>query len=226
MTAHNYYTIYETTNLINGKKYRGKHSSRNPNDQYLGTGTAIKRAIKYYGKENFKKEVIFMAFDPLSLDWAETILVDEEWVNRDDTYNLVLGGYGGHKGIVRSQENRRKISNGLKGYTCSVERREKIRLSLLGNTPWNKGVPATEERKKKQRESMIRHPSLMGDSNPAKRHEVRVKLAKPKSNLARMAMIESAKLRPKCSCLLCHKEISSYQISNHFKASHSETLVH
>lgn len=48
--------IYKTTNLINGKIYIGQ-DSKNKNG-YLGSGQNIKRAIKKYGKQNFKKEII------------------------------------------------------------------------------------------------------------------------------------------------------------------------
>ena len=36
-----YHFVYETTNLINGKKYIGKHSTDDLNDGYLGSGKAI-----------------------------------------------------------------------------------------------------------------------------------------------------------------------------------------
>jgi len=45
--------IYKTTNIINGKIYVGKDESNNP--AYLGSGYALKPAIKKYGKENFRK---------------------------------------------------------------------------------------------------------------------------------------------------------------------------
>ena len=47
--------VYLITNLINGKRYIGMDSKNNP--QYLGSGTLILKAIKKYGKENFKKEI-------------------------------------------------------------------------------------------------------------------------------------------------------------------------
>lgn len=52
--------IYITTNLINGKQYIGRKTRRNKYkpESYIGSGVTLKRAIKKYGKENFKKEVL------------------------------------------------------------------------------------------------------------------------------------------------------------------------
>jgi group I intron endonuclease len=48
--------IYCITNLVNGKKYIGSSIHNNP--RYLGSGTYIKKAVKKYGRENFKKEIL------------------------------------------------------------------------------------------------------------------------------------------------------------------------
>src|SRR3972149_8510532 len=48
--------IYKTTNLINSKIYIGQTIRNNPN--YIGGGIYLKSAIKKYGKENFKCEII------------------------------------------------------------------------------------------------------------------------------------------------------------------------
>ena len=53
-----YYLIYRTTNLLNGKYYVGAHRTTKKNDDYLGSGVALKRAIKKYGRENFSKEIV------------------------------------------------------------------------------------------------------------------------------------------------------------------------
>ena len=48
--------VYKTTNMVNGKIYVGKYEG--DRESYLGSGYILKKAIKKYGKENFKREII------------------------------------------------------------------------------------------------------------------------------------------------------------------------
>lgn len=41
-----YFYIYEVTNLVNGKTYIGQHITDDLEDGYLGSGKALKAAIK------------------------------------------------------------------------------------------------------------------------------------------------------------------------------------
>jgi hypothetical protein len=91
-----YYFIYETTNLVNGKKYRGRHHTDNLDDGYLGSGNYLKMAIEKYGRENFERNLLFFAIDYDNLLWAEKVFVDKEWVERKDTYNITEGGGGSY----------------------------------------------------------------------------------------------------------------------------------
>jgi hypothetical protein len=104
-----WYIIYETTNLVNGKKYRGAHACESLDDGYLGSGYKLKNAIRKYGKSQFAREIIYIAFDYDSLWLAERLLVDEKWIARKDTYNIALGGRApNRKGIPMSKEAKDK----------------------------------------------------------------------------------------------------------------------
>ena len=53
-----FFTVYKTTNLINGKIYVGLHVTSNLEDDYLGSGSNLKLAVKKYGKENLKENIL------------------------------------------------------------------------------------------------------------------------------------------------------------------------
>lgn len=50
--------IYITTNIINNKKYIGKHKAKVHSKSYLGSGVILNEAIKKYGRSNFTNKVI------------------------------------------------------------------------------------------------------------------------------------------------------------------------
>lgn len=123
-----YYTIYKTTNKLNGKFYLGKHQTTKLDDLYYGSGKAIKDAIKKYGIENFDRELLFIFDNEAEMNMKEKELITEEFVKREDTYNLGVGGEGGphFKGKKHSLESIRKLSESRKNYTHTEETRSKI----------------------------------------------------------------------------------------------------
>lgn len=90
-------TVYRVTNLINGKIYIGKHMApkEDPlNESYLGSGIAINRAIRKYGKDNFKKEIIAVCETEQDALEIERDIVNIDFIKREDVYNASVGGYG------------------------------------------------------------------------------------------------------------------------------------
>jgi len=71
-----YYLVYKTTNLINGKIYIGKHETYNLDDGYLGSGKLLLRAIKKYGKVNFKREILFECLTRDEMNMKEAQIVN------------------------------------------------------------------------------------------------------------------------------------------------------
>ena len=140
--------VYITTNIDNGMQYIGSHSTDNIDDNYLGSGRYFFRALKIYGKEIFKREV---------LEECSTILearkLEEPYIKKYNTlfpngYNLSPIG-GCEKGFTGalSEDHKRKISLWQKGKTYEelygIEKatlmKEKQRQRKLGTTTSRKG---------------------------------------------------------------------------------------
>ena len=122
------YTIYKTTNTVNNKIYIGKHQTENVNDNYLGSGVSLERAIKKYGKEYFVKEILHIFDNEEEMNSKEKELVTEEFIKRKDNYDKSLGGEGGSnfKGKKHTKETKEKLSEIAKVRTYSDETRKKI----------------------------------------------------------------------------------------------------
>lgn len=101
------YIVYLTTNVVNNKIYIGVHGTENPEifDGYLGNSVYINNPSSYskretpfqcavakYGPKNFIRKVLKVfntEEDALDL---ERQLVCPEFIRRNDTYNITLGG--------------------------------------------------------------------------------------------------------------------------------------
>lgn len=110
-----YYTVYKITNTINGKIYIGCHKTTSLRDNYMGSGVAIKNAIKAYGKENFVKEILGVFDNKDDMFLLEKELVNSEFIKTDQTYNMKEGGSGGWD-HVQTPKIRMKRSERLENY--------------------------------------------------------------------------------------------------------------
>lgn len=107
--------IYITTCVINNKKYLGQRKYSCGWEVYLGSGVAFTNAVKKYGRENFRREIICEANTAEELNLLEYELsVKYDVVNSDDWYNLCYGG-NATNGYKFSEETRRKMSEKKKG---------------------------------------------------------------------------------------------------------------
>ena len=127
-----FYLIYKTTNLINGKYYIGCHVTENPRDDYLGSGTALKKSIKKYGKENFSRKTIGIAASEENMIRLESLLVTVADVRNPECYNLIPGGGKPplHNGYKRSRKTRLRMRKVHLGRRIPPEVRAKIARSM------------------------------------------------------------------------------------------------
>jgi hypothetical protein len=118
-----FYTIYKTTNNLDGKIYIGKHQTKDLEDDYLGSGKHLGRGIEKHGRENFSKEILYIFDNEKEMNVKEAELVSEEFVGQDTNYNLCPGGQGGwgyvntshHRTKGHTPETFKKISDALSG---------------------------------------------------------------------------------------------------------------
>lgn len=78
MQKKRYYFLYITTNLVNGKYYKGQHSTDDLFDGYLGSGVLFRRALKKYGRKAFKRQIVLFLPDLDSLAAAEKMYITKQ----------------------------------------------------------------------------------------------------------------------------------------------------
>jgi hypothetical protein len=124
-----FYTIYKTTNIINGKHYIGKHQTKDLDDGYFGSGKLLKRAIKKYGIDNFVKQILRVCTTEKEMDLIEKILVVPD---PEISYNLCNGGQGGWSYLNREYWSKEKrIKNNKKAGTKSgISRKNRMNTDI------------------------------------------------------------------------------------------------
>ena len=105
-----YHFLYETTNIKNGKKYVGIHSTNNMQDGYLGSGKLLTLAIKKYGKKSFQVKILEFAKNRKELIQLEINTITDQIINNSDYYNCCQGGGGGDQ-ITDKKAHGQKISS-------------------------------------------------------------------------------------------------------------------
>lgn len=100
------YIVYQTTCKVNNKIYIGVHGTDTDEfDGYIGNGVSIYRpatyknpktpfqcAVKKYGVKNFIRTTLQEFENEKDAYKLEEILVNQQFLQRPDVYNLALGG--------------------------------------------------------------------------------------------------------------------------------------
>lgn len=122
------YYLYKTRNLINQKIYIGIHKSSNiERDPYLGSGIALLRAVRKYGRNSFSRTILgkFKRLDEALL--AESKIVNKEFLSRKDVYNIVSGGGG----LYNPEQIRKLAKTCKKVWSDPIKRKERSERSKL-----------------------------------------------------------------------------------------------
>lgn len=190
--------IYKTTCLVNGKIYIGKHEG-SESDNYLGSGTIFEFALKKYGRKNFKREILRRCETLHELRiWEHVFIKKYRAQDPSIGYNKADGDVNTseynpaklpevrekmlikNRQTTRDPEYRKRHSEIMKEYYKthpatftgkhhSEKTKEKIRQKRLGSVAYNRGVPASEEQKRKQSEKM--KGRYVGEKNPNYGHK-------------------------------------------------------
>ena len=134
-----YYTLYKTTNLLNGMIYIGVHQTEDPNDDYLGSGDYITAAIEVYGEQNFKKEILSLHESKEEMYAEEERIVNRKFVKRIDTYNLVTGG-----DIPPDNTGMKRTETAKANYKNAASRRDKDYANRIAIVRKNNGSYETQ----------------------------------------------------------------------------------
>jgi group I intron endonuclease len=146
--------IYKTTNLINDKIYIGQDSKNN--QEYFGSGKYVNRAIKKYGKENFKKETICECLSKEELNEKEMYWIKQLDCKYPKGYNLTDGG-GGTIGFKPNEETRKRMKESqLKRFSDPEYKIKFIKTVNKPETKQKQKLPKSESHKKLIKETMNR----------------------------------------------------------------------
>lgn len=170
------YIVYKTINLVNGKIYIGVHATETPYefDGYFGSSKHLTNSRNKYGDENFIRETLFVFSTSEEAYAKEAEVVNIEFVNSKDTYNLKIGGFGSMKGELcpnygrhLSEETKKKMSDSTKGVNhpfygkkLTAEHRKNISKVRKGKTYAELGFVFKDETREKIRQSKL------GSKNP------------------------------------------------------------
>ena len=138
--------IYSITHIDSGKKYVGQTTQGDVNKRWTqhknynskSTGICLSNAIKKYGADKFKFQIICICFD------EDCNIYEEQYITRLNT--LAPNGYNLRAGGMNSKQHPDTIKQRTESWKKTINERRAKGLPPL--------PPATEQQKRKQSEFM------------------------------------------------------------------------
>jgi hypothetical protein len=116
------------------------HSTSNLKDGYLGSGTHLRHAIRKYGIDNFKIEILEWCNTRENLIEKEKEIITDNHINNPNCYNLKFGGLGGG-GFVNKEHQ----------FKCSQAAGIKHREKMLNDEEYRKKISQQTSESNKRR---------------------------------------------------------------------------
>jgi group I intron endonuclease len=129
--------VYCITNKINGKKYIGSSRKETVDTTYFGSGRAIQKALKKYGKDNFTRQILWEGE-------GDARDIETYWLEYFDAasnplfYNMTNDARGNN---LHKEETKKTVSEKLTGRKFSEDICKKISEAKTGKPTSKKGKP-------------------------------------------------------------------------------------
>ena len=176
--SENKWTVYCHTNKFNNKKYVGITSksvnARWKNGKGYKTSPHFNSAIKKYGWDNFKHEILLSNLTREEAEQKEKEYISK-WnlTDKNFGYNLTEGGEG-TSGYKVSEKAKRKMSERMKGENHPFYGKKMSKEFCLAVSNGRKGIKFTEEHKNNLRKSHLgarlseEHKNKIRENSPNK----------------------------------------------------------
>lgn len=163
MSKEKRYFIYQTTNLVNNKKYIGYHYGYE-NDSYLGSGSNMLKAIEKYGRKNFKREILEFCENKEKAFEREIYWISYYNAVQDDNYYNISEGGDSQSGWHAYQEWRKR--NPEKAKQNDKKSAERLKKWMLEHP----------EQMKKNGECLVAGAKRYWNAHPGERKELMKKV--------------------------------------------------
>jgi hypothetical protein len=143
----NFYYLYVTTNLTNGKKYIGQHCTHDLNDGYYGSCKELIKDIK--SGHEYKVKILKYFKNIYNLGFAEFMEIKKKNAIKNENYYNKDGRIYFNYCFVRNKKVIKAVSKGVrKAFKNMSEEKKKIRSEHMKEAQKDRAPVSKEVRKK------------------------------------------------------------------------------